>query len=154
MHPIYTVHCELTTSTQREYTASRVHGTLSFARQIALYSVTAVGMGIFNCVYLRTLSVFLVCSSLSVASGKESHPVLKCNSYADAEGRGWEFSCDRESPFVLQVTRITRTEENIHEIGFQYRGRFNSASVIVTYISYLVKSFEDELDDPVIVMSS
>jgi len=136
MHPIYTVHCELTTSTQREYTASRVHRILSFARQIALYSVTVVGMGIFNCVYLRTLSVLLVCSSLSVASGKESHPVLKCNSYADAEGRGWEFSRDRESPFVLQVTRITRTEveENIHEIGFQYRGRFNRASVIVTNI--------------------
>ena len=115
------------TSTQRKYTS----GALSLARQIA----PAVGMGLFNCVYLRTLSVLLVCSSLSVASGKESHPVVKCNSYADAEDRGWEkLSRARESPFVLQVTRITRTEveDNIHEIGFRYRGRFNSASVIVT----------------------
>jgi len=93
-------------------------------------------MDLFSGVHQRTLLVLLVCSSLSVASGKESHPVLKCNSYADAEDRGRELSRDRESPFVLQVTRITRTEveENIHEIGFQYRGRFNRASVIVTNI--------------------
>jgi len=79
-------------------------------------------MDLFSGVHQRTLLVLLVCSSLSVASGKESHPVLKCNSYADAEDRGREkLSRGRESPFLLQVTR-TEVED---EIRFQYRGRFN-----------------------------
>ena len=90
-------------------------------------------MDLFNCVYLGTLSVLLVCSSLSVASGKESHPVLKCNSYAYAEDRGWEkLSRGRESPFVVQVTR-TEVEDEI-----SYRGRFNIPVFINLTLTKLV----------------
>ena len=85
-------------------------------------------MDLFSGAHQRTLVVLLVCSSLSVASGKESHPVLKCNSYADAEDRGWEkLSRGRESPFLLQVTR-TEVED---EMRFQYRGRFNILGIPV-----------------------
>ena len=81
-------------------------------------------MDVFNCVHLRALLLLLVCSSLSIANGEESHPVLKCNSYADAVDRGREKSSRvSESPFLLQVTR-TEVEEYVNEIGFQYRGRF------------------------------
>ena len=94
-------------------------------------------MDLFNSVYLRTLSVLLltaVCSSLSIDSitSVNAKELLKCNSYAD---RGREpLPRGKESPFVLQVTR-TEVEEYISEIGFQYRGWFNSARIVNNFLS-------------------
>ena len=89
-------------------------------------SATAVSMDVFNCAYLRALLLLLVCSH-EIANGKAFHPVLKCNSYADAVDRGREKSSRvSESPFLLQVTR-TEVEEYtyVNGNGLQYKGWFN-----------------------------
>ena len=94
-------------------------------------SATAVGMDVFNCVHLTALLLLLVCSSLSIANGEESHPVLKCNSYADAVDRRREKSSRvLESPFLLRVTR-TEFEEYVNDNGFQYRGWFNVQLTVI-----------------------